>query len=204
MTKTLSRSLVALLLAAAPLAAGCSSSEPDSQQPGDEQEVVASPDVAVVRALENALVGVETSGSEGDPDAYEVLAIKPSRREAFDDALLLGKLLPQMIAPEAGSDLIPGLDEHDVAEAWAEVTAEPDPADYEGDDEGLAHARTQASGWRKVKAIFDNRLTGVRRVDLGYRSSPEGSLETGEVAHVFVGQTATGQIVAVWGIDIWT
>lgn len=204
MKKTLSRSLVALLLAAAPLAAGCSSAEPDTQSPGDEQEVVASPDVAVVRALENALVGLETGGGEGDPDAYEVLAVKLARGEAFDDAMLLGKLLPKMIAPEDGSDYIPGLDEHDATEAWSEVTAEPDPADFDGDDEALEHARAQAAGWTKVKAIFDNRLTGVRRVDLGYRSSPDSSLETGEVAHVFVGRTSTGQIVAVWGIDIWT
>ena len=57
---------------------------------------------------------------------------------------------------------------------------------------------------RSVQQLVQAKLTNVKSFDMGYRSSPEGLLEMGAVAHVIVGQTSTGRVIAIWGIDIWT
>jgi hypothetical protein len=103
----------------------------------------------------------------------------------------------------AEQTMVPGLESTPVDEAWAGVTAEPNPDDYDSPQE-LAAARQEALKWRGVKQLFDAKLTGVKYFDMGYRADPDGTLETGAVAHVFVGRSPSGTIFAIWGIDIWT
>lgn len=186
----------------APLAVGCAD---DSAAPAesDEADVVTASDTALKKEIGDAIAGLETGGGEGDPDPYKVADVKLRRGETMTDDVLLKRLLPKLTGVARNDDPIPGLDPTPIAKAWADYTAAPRPEDYETAEE-LNAAKAAVEKWKNVKKIFDTKLTNVKYFDMGYRSSPQGSLETGAVAHVFVGQSPTGRIIAIWGIDIWT
>jgi hypothetical protein len=197
------KTLVALLVLAlaVPAATGCAA-DASPAEASEAQEVVAGTDAALKREIAAAIVGLETGGGEGDPDPYKLVDLKLSRGESMTDDVLLARLLPKMM-PTDDAEAIPGLDPEPVASAWVGVTAEPTPDDFE-DVKELEAAKQTALKWRKVKQIFDAKLTNVKYFDMGYRAFPNGSLETGAVAHVFVGQSSTGRVIAIWGIDIST
>ncbi len=195
--------LLALVALAAPVSLGCANAV-DSEVVAGETQDLTSADRELEQELEAALAGLETGGGEGDPDPYRVFGVALGSDEEMTDEVLLERLLPKLFSDAPVGDMIPGLEEQSAAKAWARNVADPDPADWEGDDEGLELAKEAAAKWRAVKAIFDAKLMNVKYFDMGYRSAPGGSLETGEVAHVFVGVSATGRIVAISGIDIWT
>jgi len=195
--------LLLSLVLAAPFATGCAADATTDVEQGDE-DLVKSGDAAILRAINDAVSGLETGGGEGDADPYRVTDVKLAKSEAMTDKVLLDKLLPKLPGFEGvDGDVIPGLDPTPIAKAWAMNTEDPNPKDYDDASE-LAKARADAKQWLRVKAVFDKYLTDVKYFDMGYRASPKGSLETGAVAHVFVGRTASGRIIAISGIDIWT
>jgi hypothetical protein len=200
--RQLSVVLSLLLLSILPVAAGCVD-EPDRSPDVEEADVLSSSDAAIEKEIGGAIVGLETSGGEGEPDPYKVTHLRLRTTEKMTDEVLLRRLLPKLRGVARDDDPIAGLDETPITSAWAELTAEPN-ASYVQDASVLAKARATAKKWREVKDVVDRTLTNVRYVDMGYRGSPGGSLETGAVAHVIVGQTTSGRVIAIWGIDIWT
>jgi hypothetical protein len=191
-------------LSLSPLAVvGCADDSSEPAPESDEADVVTATDTALKKEIGDAIAGLETGGGEGDADPFKVADVKLRRGETMTDDVLLKRLLPKLMGVSRDDDPIPGLDATPIAKAWADYTATPKAEDYETAEE-LAAAKAAAEKWKNVKKIFDTKLTNVKYFDMGYRSSPQGSLETGAVAHVFVGQTPTGRIIAIWGIDIWT
>ncbi len=197
--------LLAGAVVLAPLAVGCSgaTSSDANAAAGDEADVVTQTDAALKKELADAIVGLETGGGEGDADPYKLTDLKLAKNEEMTNDVLLKKLLPKLTGVARTDDPIPGLDETPIAKAWEDYLAEPKPADFD-DPADLAKAKEGAAKWRKVKQIVDAKLHNVKYFDMGYRGSANGSLETGAVAHVIVGQSATGRVFAIWGIDIWT
>lgn len=195
------KSLIALSFFAlmAPLA-GCSA-ESASTATGEEDIASLSDDALVELRIGERLEGLMTSGGEGERDPYKLLVLDLPADQPLTDALILTELLPKMIEGEDG--MSPGLQEASLDDAWSDVTADPDPDFFESEQE-LAAEQAAVVNWRKMKVLFDEHLTGARRVTLGYAFSPGGSIETGAVARVFVGRSATGRVYAIWGVDIWT
>ncbi len=194
--------LLALVAVSAPTLAGCANNDAPAVEGATDPLTTASDD-DLKRELRDAIEGLETDGGEGEPDAYELTDVELARSEALTDDVLLQRLLPKLFG-SGQADGVPGLDPRPISDAWARYTAEPSRADYEGAPDELEAAKQAAAKWRAVQELFDANLTEVRYVDLGYRASPTGSLETGPVAHVFVGRSSTGRVFAIWGIDIWT
>lgn len=202
--KTIARMCcVAALLALTTSVVGCQNDE--GAAAAAEDDVITSTDASFKKELAAAIEGLETGGSEGDPDAYEIADFKLRKGETMTEAVLLARLHPKLdgLNHDDASDMIAGLDESPIDEAWKDLTADPSADDFD-DDESFELEKAQVAKWRNVKKLFDTKLTHVKYFDMGYRSSPTGSLETGAVAHVIVGQTASGRVIAIWGIDIWT
>lgn len=191
------------MIAFAALSVPACSSSSDAPTTNGEAEVVSQTDAALKSDIASAIAGLETSGSEGDPDPYKVIDLELAGGEQMTNDVLLSKLLPKLTGVARNDDPIPGLDETPIAKAWESYTADPNPAEY-NDPAELAKAKDEAAKWKKVKELFDGKLHNVKYFDMGYRSSAHGTLETGAVAHVIVGQSASGRVFAVWGIDIWT
>lgn len=192
-----------VLVGITPCFVGCANDDASSPDvAAGEQQFSTSADQSLREKIAAAIVNLETGGGEGDPDPYKLAEIELAPGEEMTNELLLVRLLPKMIEPF--DDYVPGLEEYPVEQMWASYTAEPNPADYD-DPEELDTDRQKAASWREVQRLFESELMNVKYFDMGYSSSPGWSLETGEVAHVFVGQSVrTGRIFAVWGIDVWT
>lgn len=198
-----------LLLSALALStvAGCAS--PQDEAAVDESDsAISSADARLKRELTDALAGLATTGSEGDPDPYKVIDASLSKRTAMTPEKLVAKLLPKMEgfqpADEMGEDYTPGYELSDTARFFDH---EVDPADYEGDPEGLAEAQAAKVKWAKVQDIVQRNLTNVTALQIGYRYNAGGNystLETGAVAITLAGRTSSGRILAIYGIVIWT
>jgi hypothetical protein len=161
-------------------------------------------DAQLMQDVAAAIAGLETGGGEGDPFPYAVVELDLAAGEELTNQVLLKRLLPKFEGMEhEGVDMIAGLEEYNAAANWASLTATPIRSDYDSDADYLS-ALDASQKWTRVKAIFDQKLTGVRSLVMGYRSFEGGSLETGPVAHVIVGRTASGKVIAIYGIDIWT
>lgn len=167
----------------------CAAPVDSSPAAADEAEIKTSSDVKLEKQLEGLLDGLETGGGEGDADPYKVLGYRPKSGEAFDDDLLLTRLLPKMIP--ASEEAYANFQERPAADEWKDLIDDADDAQT-------------ADKWKVVKKFFDKNLTNVRTVTLGWAMEPKGSIETGAVAQVIVGQTASGRVIAIWGVDIWT
>lgn len=113
------------------------------------------------------------------------------------------QLLPKLDGFHHSSNYIPGLDPSDIRATWNDLTADPNPTDYASDEE-LAAAKAEAKQWAEVEALFEGNLQDLRSFVMGYRAYPNSSLETGAVAHVILGRSASGRVIAIYGIDIWT
>jgi hypothetical protein len=195
------------LLAAALISACAAETAPSPPDATESADVVSSADRAIENEIADAINGLFTDGSEGDPDDYEIVTIKLRAGQTLTDAVILARIFPKLDGLEDFGDLTrePGMVEKPIAEAWKNVTAAPDAADYEDMATELAEARATVAKWKKVKTVFDRRLTNVRYFDMGFRTSYSGdSIENGTVAHVFLGQTPSGRVFAIYGIDIWT
>jgi len=185
-----------VLALAVPFAAGCSGA-PDAESAveanadqSDEAELRVS-DTSLLNQLEHLVQGLETGGGEGDADPYKVMSYMPKRGESYNDTLILKRLLSQMIPMEDSGDdkLYPGMQERPAADEWADL---------------ISDEPQTAAKWRAVKSFYQKNLKGVRTMTLGWSFRKGGSIETGAVAHVIVGQSASGRVIAIWGIDIWT
>ena len=161
-------------------------------------------DAAVVSDLAKSLDGLATGGGEGDPDPYKVITVDLAAGERLEGKTLLTRLLPKLEGFEGmDDDLIPGFDADDIQEFWKDTTSAPKRADFDTDEDFDA-AKIDAAKWTKVKAIVDAKLTNVQAFHMGFRHSPDSSLETGPVAVTLVGQLPSGKVVAIYGIVIWT
>lgn len=197
--------VLGVTLAAAGLLPGCAG-EDDAPPPAvaDESDVVSASDAAIVKELEAALGGLETGGGEGDPDPYRVYTLKLPAGKALTPEMLVEKLIPK-IPGLAGdhADYTAGY-ETSTVDGFFEGAEEPNPADYRGDASGLAQAKADQKKWSAVRDVVNKRLKNVIALQLGYRGSPQGSLETGAVSITLAGLTASGRVVAISGIVIWT
>lgn len=204
------KTFAAFLALCAPLTAGCAVDTEAPVAESDEAAVVTATDAQMKKEIQDAIAGLETElgGGEADPEPYQLVDAKPRRGEKFDDAFVLKRLMPKMQGLDhdrKDSNMVPGLDAGDDMNAeWDRLTAEPDADDYQGDAEGLAAAKAGAAKWRAVKAVMTKHLTNIRSMNVGYRLRPGGSLETGAVALMIAGQTASGYVIAIYGIVIWT
>lgn len=170
---------------------GCAADSSAPVEAGEEADVVSSSDAKLKKELGELIAGLETGGGEGDPDPYKVIDYRPKSGEKLDDATLYKRLLPKMLPGRTGEgEAFPGMQERPIADEWKDLTADEDPA--------------RAKKWKEVKKFFDANLKGSRALVLGWASSEGGSIETGEVAQVIVGVTASGRIIAIWGVDVWT
>jgi len=160
-------------------------------------------DAAITSALRAAIGGLETGGGEGDPDPYKLATAELAPGEKLTGDALLQKLLPSLEGFEGTDDVIPGHDRSNLRDFWRGATRTPVREDFE-DDASFEAGKVAAGKWRKVKAIVESTLVNVQYYHLGYRSYPEGSLETGPVALTLVGRTPRGTLVALYGIVIWT
>lgn len=157
-------------------------------------------DTAIKEQISTAIVGLQSGGGEGEPTPYKMVEVDADTSTVMTDELLLKQLLPQLegTSPEQG---IPGIEEGGFS--FENLTKAPVRSEYESDGE-YAQAVKEAKQWKAVKAIFTQNLVQVKFVDMGYRYSENSSLETGAVAHVILGRTETGLIIAIYAIDIWT
>lgn len=160
-------------------------------------------DAAITSALQAAIDGLETGGGEGDPDPYKLATADLPATEKLTGDALVQKLLPNLEGFEGTDDVIPGHDRSNLRDFWRDATRTPVREDFE-DDGSFEAAKVAQGKWRKVKAIVESTLVNVQYYHLGYRSYPEGSLETGPVALTLVGRTPKGTVVALYGIVIWT
>jgi hypothetical protein len=161
-------------------------------------------DEAIYEELSSAVVGLETNGSEGDPDPYQVYVFDLAPDQSLTCEHLTAQLLPQIAEfdPDDPTDeYIPGCDVGDLAEFFAANTA-PNPDDY--DPEDFPAAQAAAVKWAAVKALMDENLGEQGYYDVGFRYGQDGSLETGPVAFTVIGRSATGRVFAIAGVVIWT
>lgn len=202
---SLKLSLLLVALAASPLfVTGCAADTDAPAAAGDEDDVVTASDKQIEKEISDAVTGLETGGSEGDPDPYKVVSVKLARGETTTDAILLSKILPKLKGLSREDDTFPGMQDGDaIAKYWADVTAAPSRADFDT-DEDFAKGQKDAAQWKKVQSVVTARLHDVRSVTLGYSDEKGGSIETGLVAQVIVGITASGRAVVIYGFDVWT
>jgi hypothetical protein len=205
MKRTLFPLVLGATLAATVLLPGCAG-EAEAPPPavGDESEVVSASDAAVVKELEAALGGLETGGGEGDPDPYRVYTLKLPAGKALTPDILVQKLIPKipgLAGDHAGSTA--GY-ESSTVDVFFEGAEEPNPSEYRGYPSDFAQAKADQKKWNAVRDVVDKRLKNVLALQLGYRGSPQGSIETGAVSLTLAGQTASGLVVAISGIVIWT
>lgn len=204
---SLKLSLILVALAASPLlVAGCAAdaSSSDPAAAGDEDDVVSASDKQLEQQIRDAVTGLSTSGSEGDPDPYKVVSIKLAKGATTTDDVLLSKILPKLKGLSRSDDTFPGMqDGSKIADYWKEATAAPKRADFDTDAD-FAQAQKDAAQWKKVQDVVTANLHDVRSVTLGYADSRGGSIETGLVAQVIVGILPSGRAIAIYGFDVWT
>jgi hypothetical protein len=158
---------------------------------------------ADLKLFRDALVGIDSSGSEGDPVAYRALAITLKTGDAWNADTLatrIGARIPQI--RQAGARYgYQGFVTGAAMEAyWAsETTADP------GAEDPVA-AKARAGRMKALKTLCKQKLTNVTHMVVGVRSiaTEAGSIENGAVAPLIVGRLANGRLIVLYGIDIWT
>ena len=54
---------------------------------------------------------------------------------------------------------------------------------------------------KALKVLCDAKFTKMVNLTLGVGN---GTIETGEVAHVLIGKLPSGKLLVIYGIDVWT
>lgn len=192
----------AFIMLASSVTVGCAADA--TSDVGEQEADLTSGDRVVVESLKDAVDGLLSNGSEGDPQPFQVITVSLKAGDTMSFETLARRIGPR----------IPEVKGHDSSvrygfqngqpqgEYWTEATAEPNPADYEGDDEGLAQAQKQAAGMREVQKIFAKEV--VQTVNITIGQSYSNSIEHGAVAQCLIGKLRSGKLVVIYGIDIWT
>ena len=184
---------------------GCAASDSTEEDGAAEQDVVSTPDAQVLAELRAASQGLFISGSEGDDDPVKVYSLRLRKGESVTPEILVERAHKRLrgLASEEdnGGEYVRGFDESTV-EGWFQDDA-PVREDYETDAE-FAVAQANVAKWAKLKTLVESKLTNLKGYHFGWRYGKDGSLETGAVALTIVGQTASGRVVILYGITIWT
>lgn len=184
---------------------GCAPRDTTEADGAAEQDVVSTPDAQVLAELRAASKGLFIPGSEGDDDPVKVYSLRLRKGESVTPEILLERAHQHLRGlggdDDNGGDYVRGWDEGDV-EGWFQQDP-PVREDYETDAE-FAEAQEAVTQWADFKALVESKLTNLKGYHFGWRYGADGSLETGPVALTVVGQTASGRVVILYGITIWT
>jgi hypothetical protein len=172
----------------------------DEASQSGEAELSNAADLKLFRA---ALVGISSSGSEGDAVAYRALAIALKAGDSWNADTLatrIGARIPQIREADARYGYQSFVTGSAMEAYWMrETNVSPDAEDP-------AAAKVRADRMKALKALCKQKLTNVTHMVVGVRSVPSepGSIENGAVAPVIVGRLKNGRLIVLYGIDIWT
>jgi hypothetical protein len=193
----------ALLLGASACAStaddGAAASELETSE-ADLTAVQRSEDKAALKLFQDALIGISSSGSEGDPVAYKAFTMAWKSTDAWDADTLakrIGGRLPEIKSAGAVYGHQGFQTGRSMTSFWkGETTADPSDAD----------AAARASRMKTLKALCAKNLTNVTHMVVGVRSvaTDASSIENGAVAPMIIGKLPSGRLVVMYGIDIWT
>lgn len=205
MKKFLSLLTLATAFAALP-AVGCAADAGDPEEIQTEDNLTSS-DAKIEKEIIAAVKGLDTDfmGTEADPMPYRVVHFSLGRGETLTDAVMVKRLFPKL----------KGMDDYTVdgrhkgsqsitpAEFWSRRMETPVREDFDS-DEDFAKAQNAVAKWKKVKTLFETKLTKLNAVHLGWQFPGDGSVENGTVALTIAGLTPKGQVIAIYGIVVWT
>lgn len=189
------------LLVSAVLFTGCASS---ASREGEVDVESASEDLTTQEQLQpfrDALRGISSRGSEGDPVPYRAIMVTLKEGDTWDADTLAARIGPR-ISRIRERDAIYGHQQFATGYAmrafWEQETTPRDPAD--------PNEVARASRMAALRTLCASKLTRVTHLVVGRRSNPAepSSIETGAVAPLIVGKLRNGKLVVMYGIDIWT
>lgn len=205
MKKLFSLISVATALAALP-AMGCAADATDAEEPQLEDDLTSS-DAKIEKEIIAAVKGLDTdfTGSEGDAEPYQVTHFSLRRGETLTDAVMVKRLFPKLKGMDDYTEYgrHPGSQSITPAEFWSRRTETPERDNFDS-DEDFAKAKAAASQWKKVQKLVETKLTKLNGVHLGWQFPGDGSVENGTVALTIAGLTPKGQVIAIYGIVVWT
>lgn len=171
------------------------------------EDNLTSSDAKIEKEIVEALRGLATDnmGSEGDPQPYRVTHFSLGRGETLTDAVMVKRLFPKLkgMADYSADGRHKGSQSETPASFWESRTAAPERSEFES-DEDFAAAKVSAAKWAKVKRLVESKLTKLNAVHLGWQFPNDGSVENGTVALTIAGITPKGQVIAIYGIVVWT
>jgi hypothetical protein len=187
-------------------ATGCAASVEsavDVDADAAEAELSNAPDLKLFR---DALAGISSSGSEGDPVAYRAVIVRLQAGDTWNADTLanrIGAKIPQLRTrrqPGASYGYQGFVTGTAMNAYWSkETTADPNAEDP-------VSAKVRAVRMKALKALCAQKLTNVTHMVVGVLgvATDPASIETGAVAPLIVGKLANGRLIVLYGIDIWT
>jgi hypothetical protein len=165
---------------------------PDAQgEEASEESDLSSSQSQSLKDIRAAVVGLTTSGSEGDPDPFKVTTVKLRAGEKLDEKFLTTRVFPRLRGvynPEMDRDA-------DFRRAFSK-SRDAEVFDVFSED-------APASNVRNLQTIVRRSLTNVQGGELGYSYGRGLNMDSGAVARCIIGQLGN-TVVVIWGIDIWT
>ena len=184
---------------------GCATSDGAAEDGVAEQDIVSTPDAQVLAELRTASKGLFVSGSEGEDDPVKVYSLRLRKGETPTPEILVERAhrrLRGLASEEDGNgEYVRGFEKSDV-DGWFEQ--DPPVRENYATDAEFANAQATVAKWAEFKSVVESKLTNLKGYHFGWRYGADGSLETGAVALTVVGQTASGRVVILYGITIWT
>jgi hypothetical protein len=176
-----------------------SSDPPDPSAEQTEEDLTTQQELKPFR---DALQGISSRGSEGDPVAYRAIMITLQPGDVWNAETLAARIGPR-ISRIRQSGAVYGYQGYATGSRamsayWAQQTKPQDPADP-------IEVR-RAAQMKALQKLCGEKLTRVTSMVVGVRSTPAdaSSIENGAVAPLIVGKLASGKLVVMYGIDIWT
>jgi hypothetical protein len=181
---------------------GCASVSP-SEQAGDALESTEEDlsTAAELKPFRDALVGISSGGSEGDPVAYKAILVTLQPGDTWNADTLAARIGPKLReVRQAGATY--GYQSFTTGRAMTKFWKEETTAGADADAEDKARALRM----KGLKALCAQKLTQVTFMVVGVRSisTEPSTIENGAVAPLIVGKLANGKLVVMYGIDIWT
>lgn len=160
---------------------------PGAGETGEDEANLTSAQSKAIKELRAAVVGLTTSGSEGDPDPFKVTTVALKRGEKLDAKFLTTRVLPKLkdvYQTDIDADYVPTYKKGTEAEIFDVFSEDSSPAKI-----------------KNLETLVRKHLKNVQGGEIGY--SFMDSMDTGSVARCIIGQIGN-TVVVIWGIDVWT
>jgi hypothetical protein len=158
---------------------------------------------ADLKLFQAALVGISSSGSEGDPVPYRAIVVSLKAGDTWNAETLaarIGAKLPEVRSAGATYGYQGFTTGRAMTKFWKDETTVP------ADASDPVEAKARAERMKGLKVLCAQKLTNVTSMVVGVRSDANvpSSIENGAVAPLIVGKLANGKLIVLYGIDIWT